>query len=99
MFRAAGAAHDDFEFALDSQVVKRKPLSLVAPDSKVEQGGAPFRVPSTLWKTGFFYAEHAVIHKRPGREHFQGRFEPLEKGKPVPKLVGAPGEVQLLDLD
>ncbi|HTQ45328.1 MAG TPA: glycosyltransferase family 39 protein [Polyangiaceae bacterium] len=99
MFRAPGAAHDDWEFALDSQVVKRKPLSLVAPDSKIEQGGAPFRVPPTLWRTGFFYAEHAVIHKRPGREHFQGRFEPLERGKPVPKLVGGTGEVSLLDLD
>ena len=29
----------------------------------------------------------------------QGRFEPLEKGHPVPKAVGGPAEVQLLELD
>jgi 4-amino-4-deoxy-L-arabinose transferase-like glycosyltransferase len=99
MFRALGAAKDDSEFALDSQVVKKKPLSLVPPDPKIEQGGAPFRVPTTLWKTNYIYAEHTVIHKRPGRERFQGRFEPLEKGHPVPKAVGGPAEVQLLELD
>ncbi|HEX8795700.1 MAG TPA: glycosyltransferase family 39 protein, partial [Polyangiaceae bacterium] len=44
MFRAAGAAKADFEFALDSQVVKKKPMSLVPPDPKNEQGGAPFLV-------------------------------------------------------
>jgi hypothetical protein len=99
MFRAVGAGHDDVEFALDSQVVKRKPLSLVAADPKTEQGGAPFRVPTTMWRTNYIYAEHCVIHKRPGRERFEGRFEPLEKGKPTPKVVGGQGEVQLLELD
>ncbi len=98
MFRAPGAGKDDWEFALDSKVEKKKPLSLVPPDNKTEQGGAPFDVPPPLWKTNFIYAEHAVIHKRPGREVFQGRFEPLEKGHPYPKLVGG-SEVHLLDLD
>lgn len=99
VFRAAGAAKTDFEFALDSEVVKKKPMSFVAPDPKKEQGGAPFRVPPQLWHTGFLYAEHCVLHKRPGRERFEGRFEPLEKGQPVPKLVGSQGEVPLLELD
>jgi hypothetical protein len=40
-----------------------------------------------------------VIHKRPGRELYQGRFEPLEKGQPAPKVIGGQGEVQLLELD
>lgn len=99
VFRAAGAGRADVEFALESQIVKRKPLSLVPPDPKVEHGGAPFRIPPPMWRSGFLYAEHCVIHKRPGRESFHGRFEPLEKGQPTPKLVGGQGEVQLLELD
>jgi hypothetical protein len=78
--------------------VKKKPLSLVPPDPRIEQGGAPPLVPTSLWRSGFIYAEHCVIHKRPGRERFQGRFEPLEKGKPTPKMVGGQ-EVQLLELN
>jgi hypothetical protein len=99
VFQAAGAGGDDFEFALDSDVIKKKPLSLVPADPKKEEGGAPFRIPPPLWQTGFFYAEHTVLHKRPGREAFEGRFEPLVKGQPVPKLVGGSGEVHLLELN
>jgi 4-amino-4-deoxy-L-arabinose transferase-like glycosyltransferase len=97
-FRSAGTSNDDFEFQIASVVDRRRLLSLVPPDDKIKQLGAPFLVPPRLWRAGYIYSEHAPIHHRPGVERFAGRFEPLAKEYKAPKLLDGSGEVPLISL-
>jgi 4-amino-4-deoxy-L-arabinose transferase-like glycosyltransferase len=98
MFRAAATSNDEFEFAIASVMDARKPLSLVPPDDRVKQLGAPFPVTPREWRAGYIYAEHAPIHHRPGKERFAGRFEPMGKDFHGPKPVSGEGEVPLVVL-
>jgi len=92
-FRAAATPAEDLEFAISSVVEEKKARSLVPPDDKTKQLGAPFYVPTKYWKVGYIYPEKTDIHHRAGRERFMGRWEPQDK---APKPLQGGGEVQLL---
>jgi hypothetical protein len=94
-FRPAATPAEDLEFAISSVVEEKKARSLVAPDDKTKQLGAPFYVPTKYWKVGYIYAEKTDIHHRSGRERFAGRWEPQDK---APKPLQGGGEVQLLTI-
>jgi len=97
-FRAAGTPADEVSFAIASVVDARKPLSLVPPDDRIKQLGAPFLMSTRVWRVGYIYSERCEVHHRAGRERFAGRFEPLAKDGKAPKPLDGSSEVPLLTI-
>ncbi|MDP9033949.1 MAG: glycosyltransferase family 39 protein [Myxococcota bacterium] len=96
-FAAEGPADADYSFAIVSVVDQRRLLSLVPPDDRVKEVGAPFMRPTRLWKPGYIYVQESEVRHRPGLERFAGYFVGPPSSMP-PQPAGGQGQVPLLTL-
>ena len=85
-FLATGPAEGELEFAIASSIEARRLLSLIPPDDKVKQLGAPFVISPKLWHKDFIYAERCDVRQRPGTERFVGHFDGHGKNAPKPMI-------------
>jgi 4-amino-4-deoxy-L-arabinose transferase-like glycosyltransferase len=96
-FQAGGPTADEDQFDIESVVLRRPILSLLAADDKVRTLGRPMFPSPKEWKAGFIYASRTEIRKRPGQEAYAGFFTAPDKAHPPVPLDGST-KIHLLTL-
>ncbi len=95
VFEAAGPSAKRRNFAIQSTIVEKLGWSLIPPDSKTNEAGMPFSIPTRLWKRGFLYTARSCLLPRLGSERFIGFWR---GGPKPPRPVTGPVKVPLLTL-